>query len=942
MNVERLRQKYIEFFVSHDHEVGTPAGLVPVDVTGQLDESLLFTGAGMVQYKPYFRGTAKPTAPRIVNYQRCLRTGDIEEVGDTSHLTFFEMLGNFSFGDYFKDQAIAYSWEFLTGSDWLALDPARLSFTVFEEDGESYDRWAEHLRGAGFEPETKIFRLGEETNYWPAGSFSKGPPGPCGPNTEMFYWVDDAPPAKGAYSRDDYLRDEAEGRWLEVWNDVFISYEWQGELNDPAKPHLGYRKTGMPDLPFKSVDTGMGLERTGAVLGGFSSVYDTDIFEPIIERIEQVCRGRFKYKGEPQVDRAMRIVADHARAATFCIFDGILPSNTGRGYVLRRLIRRAVLTGLRRLELPETFMPEIVQAVGDSLSKAYPELPERMSTILKNVGAEEEAFRKNLADNMVRLEGEIREVLEGAAQGAGDALSSRESVAKVLATVPGFDESNEETWPSMSGDKVFRMYDTYGFPVEVTKEIAAESCVSIDEDGLREAMAEAQERSRATSSMTTVYGGVEGTEFVGEENPASEFVGYHALDAVAKVVSAAETPEGATLLVLDRTPFYPEGGGQVADTGWIRGEGFEGEVQGVERRGAAIIHLVKFSDPRPEPASLVGRSVSAQVDSPRRSRIVRHHTATHILHEALRRVLGDHVSQAGSMVNEYHLRFDFTHPQAMTFEEIAEVERMANEEVFAAKQVAILDDLPIDAARKMGARALFGEKYGSTVRVVQIGDEPTEESAYSRELCGGVHVRNTAEIGLIKIISEASAAAGVRRVLAVSGPAAYEAWLDQQATAAKAAELLKVQPSSLVDAVERTLKALKDEKRKRESLAASSAPAGSQKEHPIGDHALIVQELEGVEGKEVQAVADNLIANRQMDVALVLSRLDGKLAIAVKAGSQAVQKGAHAGNIVREIAPILGGGGGGRPDFATAGGKNPENLPKAVERAIAILTEALE
>lgn len=943
MNVEQLRQKYLDFFLQNDHEIGTPASLVPIDVTGQLDESLLFTGAGMVQFKPYFRGTAKPRKPRVVDYQRCLRTGDIDEVGDTSHLTFFEMLGNFSFGDYFKDQAIAYSWEFMTASDWLNLDPNKLSFTVFQEDQESFDLWANHLSKAGFDPNSKIFKLGEETNYWPAGSFSKGPPGPCGPNTEMFFWVGEEAPPTGPYTADDYLRDEAAGKWLEIWNDVFISYDWQGELVQPGKPHLGYKKTGMPDLPFQSVDTGMGLERTGAVLGGFGSVYDTDVFEPIIERIEKISRGSIKYRSDSEKDRAMRIVADHARAATFCIYDGILPSNTGRGYVLRRLIRRSILTGLRTLGFKETFLPDVVEAVGQSLQAAYPELPDRMPTILKNIGAEEESFRRNLADNMVRLEDEIRGTLNQAAEGAGEHLGDQESLNKVLVTVPGFQKEDSSTWPVLSGEKVFKMYDTFGFPTEVTKEIAAESFVATDEDGLIEAMAQAQERSRSASSMDTVYGGVENAEFLGETNPETKFIGYECTSEQSKVISVAAV-EGASnkaILVLSETPFYPEGGGQVADSGQISGDGWSAAVQNVERRGPAILHFVQFEKAPDSLVALVGQSANLLVDEPRRKRIIRHHTATHVLHEALRKVLGPHISQAGSLVNEFHLRFDFTHPQALSFEEVTEIERIANDEVFAAKPVTVHSDVPIDDARKMGARALFGEKYGATVRVVQIGDEPPTVEAFSRELCGGVHVLNTSELGLIKIISEASAAAGVRRILAVAGPAAYEQWLELQSITARAAEMLKAHPSGLVEAVERTLKTLKEERKKRESMAAGAAPSGTAEEHKIGDHNFIVQHMQGIEGKEVQAVADNLIANRQNDVALVISKLDGKLALAVKAGSQAVAKGAHAGNIVREVAQILGGGGGGRPDFATAGGKNLEKIDEAVARAIELASEML-
>ncbi|HXH61161.1 MAG TPA: alanine--tRNA ligase-related protein, partial [Fimbriimonadaceae bacterium] len=376
MNVRELRQKYIAFFKTKGHTEHPSGSLVPYDVTGRLDESLLFNGAGMVQFKPYFRGVAKPPTQRLVTAQKCLRTGDIESVGNPTHLTFFEMLGNFSFGDYFKKEAIDFSWEFMTSSEWLALDPHRLSFTVFEDDDETFALWAAHLKVVGIDPSTRIFRLNEETNYWPAGAFSSGPPGPCGPNSEMFYWTSSDPPPTGAYTVDDYLRDVGAGKWLEIWNDVFIQYEWQGKLRDSARPDKGYEKSGMPPLPFQSVDTGMGLERTAAVLGGFSSVYDTDAFVPIIRAIESVPSplgegkgGGAKYGSDEAMDTAVRIVADHLRAASFCIADGVLPSNTGRGYVLRRLIRRAVLKGVRALGFEKPFMHKaydgVVRALGD-------------------------------------------------------------------------------------------------------------------------------------------------------------------------------------------------------------------------------------------------------------------------------------------------------------------------------------------------------------------------------------------------------------------------------------------------------------------------------------------------------------------------------------------------------------------------------------------------
>ena len=434
MTVRELREKYLKFFESKGHAQFPSGSLIPYDVTGRLDESLLFNGAGMVQFKPYFRGVATPSSPRLTTAQKCVRTGDIDEVGDTSHLTFFEMLGNFSFGDYFKEQAIAYSWEFLTSPEWLGLDVAKLSFTVFEEDDLAFECWSEHLSNAGIDPATRVFRLGEETNYWPAGAFSKGPPGPCGPNSEMFYWVSGEPPS-GPYSREDWLRDDEARNWLEIWNDVFIQFEWQGELRNPDRPSDGWSKTGMPPLPFQSIDTGMGLERTAAVLMGLSSVYDTDVFQPILRKIEEVGRGStpqppssvsettppqfksspreteeggsqtlstsprgtdegvYRYGSDEAKDTAARIIADHIRTAVFCIADGVLPGNSGRGYVLRRLIRRAVLKGQRVLGIEQPFFHLVFEGVLESMGDFYGELGERRDIIVESLKNEEALFR---------------------------------------------------------------------------------------------------------------------------------------------------------------------------------------------------------------------------------------------------------------------------------------------------------------------------------------------------------------------------------------------------------------------------------------------------------------------------------------------------------------------------------------------------------------------
>ena len=920
MKVRELRQKYLDFFVSKGHQIYPSGSLVPFDVTGRLDESLLFNGAGMVQFKPFFRGVAKPPHTRLTNAQKCVRTGDIEDVGDGSHLTFFEMLGNFSFGDYFKEEAIDFSWEFLTHPDWLGLEPARLAFTVFEADDESHALWSAKLAALGIDPSSRVFRLGEETNYWPAGSFTKGPPGPCGPNTEMFYWVaDEPPPPVVSYSRDDYLRDEAAGKWLEIWNDVFIQYEWQGHLRDADRPDLGYEKTGMPYLPFKSVDTGMGLERTAAALAGLSDLYQTDAFAPILSRIQSIAAevGRpAQYGVDPSADRAIRIVADHIRTACFCIADGILPGNSGRGYVLRRLIRRAVLKGQRALGFEKTFFHLVFDGVREAMDGFYPELEDRADVIVETLRSEENLFRRTLD-------------------------SGAEALQKALA---GLDNKTV-----LAGSTAFQLYDTYGFPLEVTQELCAEAGVSVDLEGFRTAMAEAQKRSRGASSMQTVYGGVQVSIAVHLSAPTPDgktrFVGYDQTESTATVVGAmpaADLPISKEFVVaLDQTPFYAESGGQVADTGSVVGPDFELRVLDVAKEDGIYVHMVEpvgldVPDLTGEEAAdwlndrLFRQTVAARVDRARRARIVRNHTATHLLHAALRKVLGKHVTQAGSLVAPGELRFDFTHGKAMTPDEISVVESLVNEKVLSSIPVQIHNDVPLDDARRMGAMALFGEKYGDRVRMVQVGD-------FSLELCGGIHVRQSSEIGLFKIVHESSAASGVRRIEAVSGEGAYDWVRAQEATLRESAALLKANPADLRSAIERTLEQLREARKRLERLQAQSGSNREVSETVLGPVVLAVQCLDGAEMAEGALAADRLVEGKPSHVALVAVVADGKVNLIAKVGPEAKAAGAHAGNLVRDVAKIVGGGGGGKPDFATAGGKNPANVDHALRQAADLL-----
>lgn len=937
MTVRELREKYLAFFQSKGHMLFPSGSLIPYDVTGRLDESLLFNGAGMVQFKPFFRGVATPPSKRLTNCQKCVRTGDIDEVGDYKHLTFFEMLGNFSFGDYFKKEAIDLSWEFMTSPEWLGLDPKRLCFTVFTEDQVAFDAWAKHVESVGLNPEWRIFRLGEETNYWPAGAFSSGPPGPCGPNSEMFYWTsNEVPPPTGPYTADQFVAAEEGGEWLEIWNDVFIQSEWQGALRDPARPDKGYEKTGMPDLPFQSVDTGMGLERTATALGGYRSIYDTDAFQPILRAIEGLSSG-LRYGEDETKDNAMRIVADHLRTASFCIADGVLPSNGGRGYVLRRLIRRAVLKGQRVLGFGEIFLPGLVDAVVGTFHGHYAELLDRLDLIRETLRNEEAQFRRTLDEGYRVLLGlltslalNVNEELE-VTQVDGD-MVVRQGVVSAAKSIEDFRAKNPDLGQkaSVPGSMAFFLYDTYGFPLEVTQELCAEAGLEVNLEEFRAAMAEAQERSRGASGMDTVYGSVEASL----DAPATTFTGYTETQDEAAVIDARSTSGDDLVVVLDRSPFYAESGGQVGDTGVIEVNNAHLLVKDVQKHNGIWLHHVEPGHDQ-TPESLKGRPAKALVDEARRTEITRHHTATHLLHAALKQVLGPHVNQAGSLVSPDVLRFDFTHGSAMTPAEIADVERIVNEQVWAAQPVVIHSDVPIGEARAMGAMALFGEKYGDKVRVVQVGGMAPSEPSFSRELCGGIHVRNTGEIGLFKITHEASAASGVRRITALAGRRAYDHVRDVESTLVEASEKLKSTPKQLLEAIDKTLENLREEKRKREKLAAQGASQAAVE--TVGVFEFAVEKLDGADAKDAQMVCDRLVDGHPGRVALVANVADGKVMFACKAGKDAVAKGAHAGNIVKAAATAAGGGGGGRPDFATAGARDPQKLDAALDAARAVL-----
>jgi alanyl-tRNA synthetase len=1059
MTVRELRDKYLRFFESKGHTIYPSGSLIPVDVTGRLDESLLFNGAGMVQFKPYFRGVAEPPNKRLTTAQKCVRTGDIDEVGNLSHLTFFEMMGNFSFGDYFKKEAVAFSWEFLTSKEWLGLDPQRLSFTVFEEDDEVFGYWAEHFATVGIDARYRVFRLGEDTNYWPAGAFSKGPPGPCGPNSEMFYWTASTPPPGEGYTREQWLADDEAKNWLEIWNDVFIQFEWQGQLRNPDRPADGFEKTGMPSLPFQSIDTGMGLERTAAVLGGFKSVYDTDAFQPILKKIQEISgsevdpsdpnlptniggkplnavpkfyRFSFLYGQDENKDRAARIISDHIRTACFCIADGVLPGNSGRGYVLRRLIRRAVLKGQRVLGFEEPFFHRVFEGVLESMGDHYGELVAKREVIVETLRGEEALFRRTLTNGQQQLEMAlygVRSILKqldlcfslvyenrpqlselqslfdahglyggNLSYGVGqsppadfkvDFASLTKPFAEALLDHKSLAELEEIKADALTGlaklpgSEAFKLYDTFGFPFEVTKELSEEAGVKVDEEGYELALKEAQERSRGGTERESVYGGVQisiVTQIIGSTDSATptKFLGYDTTQAQTEVSGAIhipgerdpsqDAPEWPLAIALKETPFYAESGGQVSDTGILIGGGFEGRVTDVIKQDGVFVHEVEpIKMPVKDPTELTGLVVDAEVDQNRRARITRNHTATHLLHAALRQVLGRHVTQAGSYVGPDRLRFDFTHGQQMTEEQKAEVEKIVNAKALENLPVITYDNLPIAEAKAMGAMALFGEKYGNFVRLVQVGDEKPNQTSFSRELCGGIHVRTTGEIGLFKIVSEASAASGVRRIEALTGEGAYEWVLEQSHFLKEAADKLKSTPKDLLHSIEKHLEQLKHERRERENLERRGVSSGSARESGlvqhlvakgfsaeyelekngekrqvdagirIGDNFLLIEIKIGGDERIAASKLDELTRLFPESVALLAYLGNDTIKFVCKVGQEALQKGAHAGNLVREVAKIAGGGGGGRPDFATAGGKDASKVAEALATAEGVL-----
>ena len=870
--VNQLRKMFLEFFESKGHLAMKSFSLVPHN-----DKSLLLINSGMAPLKPYFTGQEIPPRRRVTTCQKCIRTGDIENVGKTArHGTFFEMLGNFSFGDYFKNEAIEWSWEFLT--EVVGLDPDRLYPSIYEEDEEAFEIWNKKM---GI-PAERIFRFGKADNFWEHGS------GPCGPCSEIYY---DRGEKYGCGSPDCTVGCECD-RYMEIWNNVFTQFDNDG--------HGHYS-----ELEQKNIDTGMGLERLASVVQDVDSIFDVDTLKALRDHI---CRlADTEYGKDAQADISIRVITDHTRSVTFMISDGIMPSNEGRGYVLRRLLRRACRHG-RLLGIEGSFIPELAQTVIEGSKDGYPELEEKKDFILKVIAKEEDQFNKTID------------------QGLG-----------ILAEMTAKMEAEQTT--TLSGADAFKLYDTYGFPIDLTKEILEEKGMQVDEEGFHASM-EVQRKTARAARGETNYMGADVTVYESiDPSITSTFVGYEnlawkspitVLTSDTEIVEALSDGQRGTVFA-EETPFYATSGGQEADTGIIRTAEGEFKVEDtVKLLGGKIGHVgvvIKGMIKTGDQAELC-------VDAEKRALSARNHSATHLLQKALRTVLGTHVEQAGSSVNEDRLRFDFSHFSAMTAEELQKVEEIVNEQIVAGLPVKV-ENMPIEEARKTGAQALFGEKYGDVVRVVKMGD-------YSIEFCGGTHVKNTNEIMAFKILSESGVAAGVRRIEALTSKGLIRYYDNLEKKLNEAAKVLKATPDNLAEKIAHLTaenKALHSEVESLKSKLAQDAMGDVMDQvQEIKGVKLLAAEVDGVDMNGLRDLGDQLKEKLGEGVVVLASGNDGKVSLMVTATDAAMKQGAHAGNLVKAIAGLVGGGGGGRPNMAQAGGKNPAGIQEALKKA----AEALE
>lgn len=876
LSSSEIRSMFLEFFKEKGHQVEKSASLIPVD-----DPTLLWINSGVATLKKYFDGSIIPENPRITSSQKSIRTNDIENVGVTArHHTMFEMLGNFSIGDYFKEEAIVWAWEFLTDEKWMGLDPEKMYVTIHPEDHETRSIW-EDVVGL---PADRV--LDEEDNFWDIGE------GPCGPNTEIFYDRGQENNNLPEDHPESYPGGENE-RWLEVWNLVFSQFNHM--------PDGSYQP-----LPNKNIDTGMGLERIASIIQDAPTNFETDLFMPIINKIEEISGVDYETAGDLKV--SFKVIADHIRAITFAIADGALPSNEGRGYVLRRLIRRSVMHG-RKLNITDLFLTDLIPVVGDIMSDFYPNVVSNREFVTKVVEQEEKRFHETLTEGLEHLM----------------------DVFKRL-------EEKEET--VISGKDAFLLYDTFGFPVELTEEYASEREYSVDLEGFKEEMEKQRERARA--ARTTDQSMQVQSALLTKLTAESEFVGYAGLTAQSTLNTIVFEDEfvdtltagNTAQLVFDQTPFYAEKGGQIGDEGLIFDENGNIVAKVIDTKEAPAgqnLHLAEVLG-----VLEVGKEYKLEVTTLRRLLIQRNHTATHLLHQALKDVVGVHANQAGSLVAPDHLRFDFTHLEKVNDEQLAEIERIVNQKIVEAHPV-VTTVTSIDKAREMGAMALFGEKYGDVVRVVSIDD-------YSIELCGGTHVKNTADIGLFKITSESGIGAGVRRIVARTSEGALS-WINEQlAILSETAVLTKVQTvEQVVDRVHNLHEEIAELRRENESLQAklSNAQAADMFENvqTVGDFTLITEKVDAKNIDQLRQIADKWRAENPSDVLVLAIAAGDKVNMLAAVNDKALGAGLKAGDLIKTIAPKVGGGGGGRPEMAQAGGKNPAGIPDAFAAAIEWLDE---
>ena len=876
LGVNEIREEFLKFFESKDHLRLPSFPLVPRN-----DNSLLLINSGMAPMKAYFTGQEIPPSKRVTTCQKCIRTGDIDNVGKTArHGTFFEMLGDFSFGDYFKNEIVPWSWEFVTKV--LEIPEDRLYVTIYEEDDETGKIWHDVV---GL-PWDRIVKLGKEDNFWEHGT------GPCGPCTEIYY---DRGPEYGCDSPTCGVGCDCD-RYMEFWNLVLTQFN--------AEEDGTYT-----ELAMKNVDTGMGLERMATIMQGVDSIFDVDTIKSIRDAV--CAKANVEYGKDHKTDVSVRVITDHIRSVTMMTADGVLPSNEGRGYVLRRLLRRAARHG-KLLGIEGEFLAELSKSVIACSGEAYPELVEKQDYIFKILSIEENSFYKTIDKGMEILKADMEEM-----KAAGEKV--------------------------MSGEKSFRLYDTYGFPVDLTKEILAEEGMEIDEDSFAAEMKAQKERARSARAKSNYMGAA---ETVYNELPVeleTAFAGYDVYDvANAKIVAlvaneaVAETAQAgdAVAVFLDRTPFYAESGGQVGDQGVIKTEtGVVKVTNCVKVVGGKIAHMGEVT----EGLVQVGEMACANIDVELRMASSRNHSATHLLHKALRTVLGTHVEQAGSYVSADRLRFDFTHFAAMTADEIKEVERLVNDAIFASYDVHT-DEMSIDAARNRGAMALFGEKYGEVVRVVDMG-------GYSIELCGGAHLKNTAQVGSFKILSENGVAAGVRRIEAVTGKEALKHYQAQEDEIKEICRLVKSTPDKLLSRLEQLLAEQKETAKELEKLKAKMAGGAADEmlsgKVEIGGVAVLAAEVKDMDGNALRTLGDQLKQKLGSGVVVLASGKDSKVNLMAMATDDVVKKGVHAGNIIKAAAAVCGGGGGGRPNMAQAGGKDASKIADALEKAKAVVAEQL-